>query len=97
MNDSLATIKQLIEALHAINSKQLSLQKCLSAFDLDASSNFENFNTESSKPLRLHAIEFLHAIDEFSIALVRYRWEQSSFNSSIIEFVALHTLNEEEI
>ena len=65
LSDSFATIKQFIEALHAINSKQLNFQKCLSAFDLDAISNFENFNTKLFKSLRLHVIDLFHAFDEF--------------------------------
>ena len=97
LNDSLATIKQLVETLHAINSKQLSFQQCLSVFDLNASSHFENVNTKFSKSLRLHAIELLQTIDEFFIALIRYRWEQFFFNNFVIEFVVLHTLNEEEV
>ena len=95
VGDSLATIKQLAEALHAANPEQLSLQECLSAFDLDAGSDSGDSSTEPPKPLRLHATEFLHAVDEFSIALVRYRWEQSPFSSPVIGFAALHTLNEE--
>ena len=97
LSDSLATIKQLAEALHAANSEQLSLQECLSAFDLDASSDFGDASTESQKPLRLHATDLLRAVDEFSIALVRYRWEQSPFSSSVIGFAALHTLIEEGV
>ena len=97
LNDSLATIKQLVEALHAINSKQLSFQQCLNAFDLNASSHFENVNTKFSKSLRLHAIELLQTIDEFFIALIRYRWEQLSFNNFVIEFVVLHILIEKEV
>ena len=97
LSDSLATIKQLVEALHAINSKQLSFQQCLNAFDLNASSHFENVNTKFSKSLRLHAIELLQTINEFFIALIRYRWEQFSFNNFVIEFVVLHILIEEKV
>ena len=73
LNDSFATNKQLVEALHVINSKQLSFQKCLSVFDFNASSHFENVNTKFLKSLRLHAIELLQTIDEFFIVLIRYR------------------------
>ena len=95
IGDSLRELRQLAETLHEANKSKLSLVECLQVFELDLESNSIDSNSTSAKPLRLHAQNFLQAVDDLSICLVRHHWQDSPFGSPVVGFAALHTLNEE--
>ena len=88
-------IKQLIETLHAINELDLNFVKCLNVLEIEFESNSSANNNTSIRILRLHAQEFIQAIDSFFITLMRYHWQNFSFDNFIVDFVALHILNEQ--
>ena len=95
----LTTVRSTGETLHAVNPKQLPLKECLtaSAFDSESESDSETGSVFSSaaprKPLSLHASEFVRAVEDISIVLVRFHWDQSAFASPVVGYVALQTLN----
>ena len=47
--------------------------------------------SEASMSLSLHATEFISAVDSLSIALIRYNWEEYSFNSSVVGYAASYS------
>ena len=93
----LTTIKSLGEALHAANPKRLTLKECLFALALDSESDADAESERSPArppmPLSLHAAGFIQVVEDISIALVRFHWDKSHFDSPVIGYVALHTLN----
>ena len=91
LKDCMNNIQRIKEDLLAVNTQQLSLEDCLSVFDLEKNSK------ESSKSLSTHANDFINEIDRMSFVLIRYRWDEFSFVNSIIDFVALHIINEEDV
>ena len=95
IDHSLREVKRLAETLHAVNKLELSFVECLNVFEVESESDLSDDNSPSTQPLRLHAQTFIQAIDSLSIALVRYHWQNSSFDSPVVGFAALHTLNEE--
>ena len=62
---------------------------------IDETFNERIFN-ESASTLRLRAEIFVQTISTLSHALIRFRWENSVFICSIIDFVALHVINSNE-
>ena len=91
LNDCIKNISRIESNLLFVNTQQLSLEECLSAFDFDK--NLE----ESFKSLSKHANDFIEEIDYMSFALIKYYWDEFSFASLIVDFVALHTINEEDV
>ena len=92
---SLRELTLLAGALHAANKPDLDLVECLNLPEIETESDSNDTNSTLIQFLRLHALNFIQAIDSLSITLVRYHWQNSSFNSPVVGFAALHTLNEQ--
>ena len=86
----------LAEALYAVNKSDLNLVKCLNLPEIETESDFNDTNNTLIQFLRLHALNFIQAVDSLFITFVRYYWQNFSFNSSVVGFAALHTLNEQD-
>ena len=91
---SLSELRQLAETLHAANKVDLDIVECLNAPEIETEPDPNDINSTLVQSLRLHALNFIQAVDSLSITLVRYHWQDSSFNSPVVGFAALHTLNE---
>ena len=72
IDDSLREVKQSAETLHATNKHELSLVECLNVFEIESESDLNDNNSTSVQPLRLHAQNFIQAVDSLSISLVRH-------------------------
>lgn len=93
-------IKCIVIALLTINIQKMTLQKCFEFIHLNLFLNDDEIDNETfvdvAINLQMHAKIFVQIVITLFQILIRFRWKKFVFTCSIIEFVILHTFNEND-